>query len=66
MPKKATLYDFRTKDGALAGSIWADDVHTRGYIPEDPYCKTFGTFFYLDGALAGEVWSDCLDWQMVR
>ncbi len=61
--KTPTFYIFRSKDGLMAGSIWADSVTTRPANKDDAYCTTFGTFFYLRGALQGEIWSDCLDWR---
>lgn len=63
MNKNARFYELRTKDGAFAGSVWADEVTTARYIREDPYCRVFGTFFWHQGIMAAETWSDCLDWR---
>lgn len=58
----ARFYDLYAA-GRFVGSVWADEVRTMPMVPNDPYCKVFGTRFMQDGLTVTTVWSDGLDWR---
>ncbi len=62
MKRKARFYDFRTLQGNLAGSVWADEITTR-FCSDSPYETAYGTFFWHAGILAATVWSESLTWR---